>query len=905
MLNPGVHAVSDAVCVNPSCPLWGQDNSIDLQARLEQRLRWRRRARQGVALMFCDVHRLDELRSRYGDETAERVLDILARRIDQSLRENDRTGRLGGIELVVLLDGIDRSGDAERVAQKIRGVASEPLSVDGEPLQLDLTIGVTLGQPGDAIEPLIEQAGVALAEARRAAPIHVMPISAAASAANAAAAVAGHPADTWESALLAAASEAAGDSWFWDGLPVVLFRRRSDRHWTIESLSENGADLLDYPAATLRHNAELAYADLIHPVDRPRLERELAAALAAGDRYELEYRVQLPSRGERWIWERGRRLPAEETGEGEVQGLLSGFLVDITERRRADQALERSATMFRQLFEVSADALLVLDDQGRLIDCNPAALTVFGCGVRHDLISHWPEQVSPPFQGDGRPSAAAAAAMVRQAFERGQHDLEWTHRRLDTGELFPADISLVRLRPEQGSPQLLLRLRDLTVQRRQEEQLRAMAYRDALTGLPNRAAALEWIQGQIDRDPAARLVVLNLDLDRFQTIKDTFGTEISDRLLISTGRILRRHLPASTLVAKLESDEFLVVQSWPASAELADPEALVQGLAARLQQHLLDQLAEQMQLDLKLSFSSGAVIYPLDSGSPAALLQHANTALARSRLSGHGSQLLYSPAFSTAIEQRIQLEVQLEEVLQQQGLHLVYQPQVDRQGALVGAEALVRWRQPDGTAVPPDAFVPLAESTGQIDRLTTWLIDTACAQLRHWSEACKPLNQLAVNVSGQHLNSDGIGLEELLMLSLARHGVAATGLELEVTETALLLDRKRARRQLQRLMRRGFSIALDDFGTGYSSLSILQYFPVKKLKIDKSFVQHITTSHRDRGLVESSLMIARRLGLQTLAEGVETAQQWHLLRDLGCDFYQGYLFDRGLDAEAFAAGWLR
>ena len=896
VLVPGANPISDAVCVNPNCPLWGQGNGADLQARLEQRLRWRRRARQGVALMFCDVHRLDELRSRYGDETAERVLEILSRRIDQALRENDRTGRLGEIELVVLLDGIDGCVDAERVAQKIRGIASEPLSVDGEPLQLDLTIGVTLGQPGDAIEPLLEQAEVALAEARRTAPIHVIPINALARAG-----FDGRSEDTWESALLAAA-ETSADGWFWDGLPVVVFRRRQDPAWTMEFLSQNGGDLLEYPVPTLQDNAELAYADLIHPADRPRLERELAAALAVGDRYELEYRVQLPSHGVRWIWERGRRLPAE--GEADVR--LSGFLVDISERRQAEQARLRSETLFRQLFEASVDALLVLDAQeGRLIDLNAAALTMFGCADRHVLLGRWPDQASPPFQPDGRSSADAAATMLREARERGQHDLEWTYRRLDTGETFPADISLMRLQVEDGPAQVLLRVRDLSVQRRQEEQLRAMAYRDGLTGLPNRAAALEWMQRQIERDPTGRLVVLNLDLDRFQTVKDTFGTEISDRLLSATGRILRRHLPVTTLVARLDSDEFLVVQPWPAAADFADPETLVKGLAARLQQHLRDQLGDQMQLDLQQSFSCGAVIYPIDSGSPDALLQHANTALAKARPLGHGAQLLYRPEFSTAIERRIQLEIQLEDVLREQGLHLVYQPQVDRHGALVGAEALVRWRQADGTDVPPDAFVPLAESTGQIERLTSWLIETVCAQLRQWREAGKPLNQLALNVSGGHFNADGIGLEELLLLSLARHGIAPTSLELEVTETALLLDRKRARRQLQRLMRRGFSIALDDFGTGYSSLSILQFFPVKKLKIDKSFVQHITTSHRDRGLVESSLMIARRLGLQTLAEGVETEQQWHLLRDLGCDCYQGYLFDRGLEADAFAAAWLR
>lgn len=887
--------MNDATCGNPKCPLWGSGTAADLEDQLKHRLRSRRRLHQGLALMFCDVQRLGELRSRYGEETVERILEILSRRIDQALRECDRTGRLGEIELVVLLDGIDGSDDAERVAEKIRGIVSEPLTVDGETLQLDLTIGVTLGQPGDAIEPLIEQAGVALAEARQAAPIQVIALSTAVRP-NADAEAGG-----WESALLSAPALADADRWYWDGLPVVVFRRRHDPAWTIEFLSENVGDLLEYPASTLRHNAELAYADLIDPGDRARLERELASALAAGDHYELEYRVQLPSCGERWIWERGRCLP----GPSEGGLVLNGFLVDATARRRAEQEQQRVEAMFLQLFATSGDALLVLDGHGRLLDLNPAALTIFGALDRDELLSRWPEQVSPPFQADGRASAESSTVMLRDAFACGQRDLEWTYRRLDTGETFPADISLIRLRLVDHVPQMLLRVRDLSLERRQEEQLRARVYRDDLTGLPNRAAALEWLQRQIDRDPAVWLVVLNLDLDRFQTVKDTFGTEVSNRLLIATGRILRRHLPVTTLVARLESDEFLVVQAWPATAEFANAETLVKGLTARLQQHLRDHLADQLHLDLQLSFSSGAVIYPLDAGSPDELLQHANTALAKVRSLGNGSQLLYSPEFSRAIERRLQLEVQLEDVLRQQGLHLVYQPQVDRHGALVGAEALVRWRQPDGTLVPPDVFVPLAESTGQIERLTAWLIETVCGQLRLWSDTGKPLNQLAVNVSGWHFNADGIGLEELLMLTLDRHRIAPTSLELEVTETALLLDRKRARRQLQRLMRRGFSIALDDFGTGYSSLSILQFFPVKKLKIDRSFVQHITTSHRDRGLVESSLMIARRLGLQTLAEGVETPQQWHLLRDLGCDFYQGYLFGHGLEAEAFSKAWLR
>ena len=578
---------------------------------------------------------------------------------------------------------------------------------------------------------------------------------------------------------------------------------------------------------------------------------------------------------------------------------LIGFSTDITERKWAERELERSESKFRQLFEASLDAILLLNPSGRFIEANPAALKLYGATSRESLLQSHPANFSPEFQDNGEPSAELIPANLAQAMEQGSHRFEWLHRRLDNGEPFLGLVTLTRISLS-GQPALMAVVRDISEARRYEKRLRDLAYRDELTGLPNRAASLEQLKQRLNQPgPIGALVVLNLDFDRFQAVNDSFGLAVGNQVLVTAATLLRQWLQPDDWLARLESDEFVIIRSLPS----ADP-AIALRFGRELQQALAAGLAAQDDLPIQPSASIGLALCPSHGREALALLQAANTALMECKRQGHKAGVgLYSQALSMAIQQRLELEVLLEKAIERQQLRLEYQPQVDRQGQLIGAEALLRWTLADGTSISPELFIPLAEQTGLIHAIGAWVIEAGCGQLARWQAQGLKLPRLALNLSPVQFENRETDLDAWLMAVLSRHGVSPVQLELEVTETALLRYPKQASGLLYQLGAAGFRIAIDDFGTGYSSLVNLHTLPVHKLKIDKSFVQRITDSKTDRAIIDSTLVIARRLGLESMAEGVETAAQWQILQELGCDSFQGYLFARPMPPDELVS-WL-
>ncbi|WP_411869452.1 putative bifunctional diguanylate cyclase/phosphodiesterase [Vulcanococcus limneticus] len=429
---------------------------------------------------------------------------------------------------------------------------------------------------------------------------------------------------------------------------------------------------------------------------------------------------------------------------------------------------------------------------------------------------------------------------------------------------------------------------------------------DKLTTLPNRLASEQWLQGVLDHEPDPDLAVINLDLDRFQSINDSFGQASGDVVIQQAAAMLRQQLPAGAWLARLEADEFLVIlhpnrqgsdhPSAPASSDLAtEAEA-----AVRLFQETIQRgFAERLELPLRLTLSGGASLNPSGVTCARTLLQQANTALMEAKQRGQAGYCIYSEAFSQAIEWRLHLERDLDLAIERGGFQLVYQPQVDRHGDWIGAEVLLRWPQPDGSSIGPDVFIPIAEQTGQIRGLSQWVLDTACSQLDRWRQEGLQPPRLAINLSSVQLepSAEEPSVGELLLATCRRHGITPDQIELEITETAVLRNRALALQQLEEVVAGGFRLGIDDFGTGYSSLQLLQTFPVQVVKVDKSFVQRLPESTTDLQLVQGVLLIARQLGLQTVAEGVENEAQWQLLQTLGCDTYQGYFFDKPLTAQ--------
>jgi EAL domain-containing protein (putative c-di-GMP-specific phosphodiesterase class I) len=356
------------------------------------------------------------------------------------------------------------------------------------------------------------------------------------------------------------------------------------------------------------------------------------------------------------------------------------------------------------------------------------------------------------------------------------------------------------------------------------------------------------------------------------------------------GDALRRQLHDADWLAQTGNDEFLVIRAGIASIEGA------RDLAQQLQQGLLSD-----EHHMGISVSIGVSLWPAHASSAAGLLQAANTALTEAKRRGPRQLQLYSIQISEHIPERIQMELALGRSLSAEQLSIVYQPQVNSQGLIVAAEALLRWRGSDGVAIPTDKFIPIAEETGLIHPIGEWLIDSCFRQLGQWRGAGLPKLSLAINLSPVQLEDPGGRLSRFVLECLQCHGIDPEMVEFELTEMAIQKNPEALSRELHALAEAGFHLALDDFGTGYSSLELLHRLPFRKLKIDRCFVDPLLQGGADLTIVHATLLMAQRLGLSTVAEGVSNSDQVRLLASLGCELFQGHLYSPPVTAKAFEA----
>jgi diguanylate cyclase (GGDEF)-like protein len=443
------------------------------------------------------------------------------------------------------------------------------------------------------------------------------------------------------------------------------------------------------------------------------------------------------------------------------------------------------------------------------------------------------------------------------------------------------------------------------VNARMLEQVRTLAYYDSLTGLPNRLSYKERLANaleQAQRD-GSRLAALFIDLDHFSRINDTLGHEAGDQLLQHVAGRLRaccreredEVAPAMAAVdahvARLGGDEFTVIMPG-----LTDPEH-----AAKLARRILSSLANPFRLngrEIFVNASIGIAVYPFDGKDLETLLMHADTAMYKAKEQGGNSYQAYSRSMNATALQRLTLENSLRRALERQEFEVHYQPIVTgATGALLAAEALVRWRHPDLGLLPPSEFIGLAEENGLIVPLGELVMRTACAQNRAWQEAGMPPIRVVVNLSSRQLTRS---LTESVQRILRETGLEARYVGLELTETVLVNHQKEGTDTLHALRAMGLHLSVDDFGTGYSSFSYLKHFPLDTLKIDRAFVREITNQPEDAAISAAIIALGHALGLTVTAEGVETEEQVQMLRKQGCDQMQGYFFSRPLPAEEMA-----
>ncbi len=437
--------------------------------------------------------------------------------------------------------------------------------------------------------------------------------------------------------------------------------------------------------------------------------------------------------------------------------------------------------------------------------------------------------------------------------------------------------------------------------REAELDLRHAAYHDALTGLPNRLRARHALSELLAdaMQSGHHGALLMIDLDNFKTINDSLGHHFGDRVLETIADKLLAAAPAAATVARFGGDEFVVLLS----ALAVDVDA-ASAQAMQVADDMLERLAGPQTIEgrvLGIGASIGVAVFPALDAEASDVIRRADIALYRAKSAGRNAARLFLAYMQRDADDRLELERGLRTALEHRELSLHFQPQMDMSGKLVGAEALLRWQHPRLGAVPPDTFIPVAEETGLIHALGTWVIADVCQHISEWRRLGVDFGgRIAVNVSPWQIAHPQFA--SLAQAQVTTAGIAPSCLTLELTESALLNDFDAALHTLHQLSTIGFRLALDDFGTGYSSLAYLQQLPLDELKIDRSFIQGLQPAVADP-LVGFIIDVGRRLGMTTMAEGVETLQQKNVLQSLGCDTIQGYGICRPLDSAAFL-DWL-
>ena len=428
-----------------------------------------------------------------------------------------------------------------------------------------------------------------------------------------------------------------------------------------------------------------------------------------------------------------------------------------------------------------------------------------------------------------------------------------------------------------------------------QEELLQSAQTDSLTGLPNRARLLEHIHATLRESwrGEAHPTLFFIDIDRFKNINDSLGHAAGDQVLRTIADRLRRAVPARAIVARIAGDEYVVLD--PASPSLIE--------AMSLADVLLSEFREPLQLaqgDVFVTASIGvARMNPQSHHSADLLLRHADTAMYQAKDAGRNCVALFDESIHERVAHRLAIETALFRALDRHELRMFHQPILEMStGEVVGFEALMRWRQSDGTIVSPAEFIPIAEETGTIIALGAWALLEALNQLREWIDegVCSPTASMSVNVSPRQLAEPNF--PSIVNEALQRSKVSPHLLWLEVTEGIMISEPELALATLRRLRSLGVRVALDDFGTGYSSLSLLQKFPLQRIKIDRAFVSGVADNANDRSLVRTIIAMGSSLGLDMVAEGVETVQQLQVLSELGCDKAQGYLISHPIPADA-------
>jgi diguanylate cyclase (GGDEF)-like protein/PAS domain S-box-containing protein len=646
-------------------------------------------------------------------------------------------------------------------------------------------------------------------------------------------------------------------------------------------LSEAWSELLGGPwMPTVTTFAALS--DMVPQEDRAAVRDAIVPALKGEkEQYQVEHRVIRPDGKTLWILSQGRAI--DRGADGRARRAV-GTNRDITESRRREEALELAALVYQH----SSEAMMVSDAGNRIIAINPAFTALTGYDAS-DVIGQ-----SPRILRSGRQDPEFYRALWDSLNATGRWQGELWNRHKD-GTIFAEALSINTIRRPDGAVHWYVALfSDITAKKEAESLIWQQANFDALTLLPNRRMFRDRLEQDLkkSRRDGTLLAILFIDLDRFKEVNDTLGHDKGDLLLVEAARRIRECVRESDTVARLGGDEFTV-----ALADFVDT-SRIQYIA----QAIIDSLAAAFTLgaeEVYVTASIGITLYPADATEIHELFKHADQALYAAKAAGRNRFSYFTRELQVAALERMRLTNDMRGALAREEFSLHFQPVVElASGRVHKAEALIRWHHPQQGVIGPGHFIPLAEASGLIVDIGGWAFREATRWAARWRGAGHDDFQVSVNQSPREFQREGSTFTERVAF-LHEAGLPGQSIAVEITESLLLDASPEVKAKLLELRDAGVEVAIDDFGTGYSSLAYLKNLHIDYLKIDQSFTRNLAPGSSDMALTEAMIVMAHKLGLKVVAEGVETDAQCDLLRAAGCDFGQGYLFAKAMPAEDF------
>ncbi|MFX3636251.1 MAG: EAL domain-containing protein [Candidatus Pristimantibacillus sp.] len=551
-----------------------------------------------------------------------------------------------------------------------------------------------------------------------------------------------------------------------------------------------------------------------------------------------------------------------------------------------DEEIVEHENWYKSLYENHMDGIITVDIHNKIIDINPAAYRILGIHMSDYInkpastllelhVEHYREHAKQIFHSslqDGVLKMTESVVVHPEGYEINLNSLS-------IPVIIDGDV--------QGT---YLIFRDITEEKRSKDKIQYMAYHDELTGLPNRRLLKQMLEDMIHQEilEKSSFALFFMDIDRFKIINDSIGHAYGDQFLqIVTERLYQATEGLKVTIARMGGDEFTLIIH-------GDP---IEDAAAQIAQRLIESIQIPYRLldnDFYVSASVGIAVYPEHGTNAEQLIKNADAAMYEVKRNGKNGYHFYTKQLDDHMMEKIELESALRKAVKQNELIIHYQPQINqRTQQVVGIEALLRWIHPDKGMISPGVFIPIAEETGLIGEIGTWVLRESCLQMNHWVKQYNWEIPVSVNLSTQQFHQDNLVKEVESILE--ETGLLPRFLELEITES-MMMDATRSSQTLRELSSLGIRISMDDFGTGYSSLSYLKLFPIHKLKIDRSFIQDITNNDDDRAIVATIISMAQNLKMSVIAEGVETKEQLELLLENGCDEIQGYYYSKPIPA---------